>query len=52
MSPAEGIKVFFEQYIQDSMMKYSSHPWRLEKYWNEECDKVIKTNMETLKDIY
>ena len=51
-SICEGIKVFYEQYIQDTFMKYSSHPWRLERYWNEDCDNVIKENMEVLKDIY
>lgn len=52
MSPAEGIKVFYESYIQDTFSKYQSHPWRLEKYWNEECDQVIGENMDTLNDIY
>ena len=52
MSPSEGIKVFYEQYIQDTFMKYTSHPWRLERYWNEECDNVVKENMETLREIY
>ena len=33
-------------------MRYTSHPWRQEKYWNEECDNVIKGNLETLRDIY
>lgn len=33
-------------------MTYTSHPWRLERYWNEDCDTVIKENMEVLKDIY
>ena len=34
------------------MSKYTSHPWRMERYWNEECDMVIKENMDTLKDFY
>lgn len=33
-------------------MKYNSHPWREDKYWNEECDTVIVENMHTLIDIY
>ena len=33
-------------------MKYTSHPWRLEKFWNQECDEVIKENMEALKEFY
>jgi len=52
MSPSEGVKVFCEQYLQDSFQKYSSHPWRVERYWNEACDTVIIENMETLKEIY
>ena len=52
MSHSEGIKVFYEQFIQDTFMTYTSHPWRLERYWNEDCDTVIKENMEVLKDIY
>ena len=52
LTPAEGIKIFYEQYLYDTLSKYSSHPWRIERYWNEECDKVIKANSETLHDFY
>jgi len=32
--------------------KYSSHPWREDKYWNEQCDNVITQYETCLKDIY
>jgi hypothetical protein len=32
--------------------KYSSHPWRVDKYWNEQCDNVVKEYESTLRDIY
>jgi len=47
-----AVKMIMERYLEESFTKYDSHNWRLEKYWNEECDKVIKDNMQTLEDIY
>jgi hypothetical protein len=38
--------------MQPLFEKYSSHPWRVENYWNEECDTVIKDNLPNLEDIY
>ena len=52
MTPLEGIKVFYEQFLYDTLSKYHSHPWRLERFWNEECDNLIKENIDTLKDFY
>ena len=52
MPIADGIKAFYEQFLYDTCNKYTSHPWREEKYWNEECDTVILENIDTLKDIY
>ena len=52
MSPSEGIKTFFEQFIQDSFSRYNSHAWREERFWNEDCDITIKDNLETLQEIY
>jgi len=52
VSASEGIKIFYEQFVQDSFSKYVSHSWRTERYWNEECDNVIGQNLETLSDIY
>lgn len=48
----EGIQIFYEQFIQDTFMRYTSHPWRVDRYWNEDCDTVIKKNMDTLQAIY
>ena len=44
--------MLFDQYCGYQFSKYESHPWRTERYWNEECDKTIKDNMQTLQDIY
>ena len=52
MSPAEGVKVFYEQFLYDNLSRYTSHPWREERYWNEECDTVIKENADTLRDFF
>jgi len=40
------------KYLGGSLGKYNSHNWRIERYWVEESDKVIKENMQTLEDIY
>jgi hypothetical protein len=29
-----------------------AHKWRLERYWNEECDNLIKTNVALFKHLY
>ena len=34
------------------MGKHECHPWRLERYWNEECEKAILKNDDILKDVY
>ena len=47
-----AIAMFVETYLEEPFTKYDSHTWRLERYWNEECDKVIKENMQVLQDIY
>ena len=52
ISQQEAVTSFFDTYIQDSFSQYDSHTWRLKYYWNEECDKVIKENMETLQEIF
>lgn len=49
---SDSIKTFFTNYMFPVFEKYSSHPWRVEKYWNEQCDNVIKDYETTLKDIY
>ena len=33
-------------------MKFHSHPWRTQRFWNEDCDMVIKENLTTLNEIY
>ena len=52
MPPGEGVKVFYEQFLYDNLSRYHSHPWREERYWNEECDIVIRANNETLRDFF
>ena len=52
MSAIEGVKLFYEQYLSGPLGKYNSHKWRRERYWNEECDTVVKNNVETLRDIF
>ena len=52
MKYSEAVKTFFNDHMQPLFEKYSSHPWRVENYWNEECDTVIKDNLPNLEDIY
>ena len=52
MPPGEGVKVFYEQFLYDNLSRYHSHPWREERYWNEECDIVIRANNEALRDFF
>ena len=46
------MKTFFEEFMNPVLEKYTSHPWRKEKYWNEECDTVILNYESVLRDIY
>jgi hypothetical protein len=52
MKYSEAVKTFFNYHMQPLFEKYSSHPWRVENYWNGECDTVIKDNLPNLEDIY
>jgi len=42
----------FDDFMIPVLEKYHSLPWRKEKYWNEECDTVIKSYETVLRDIY
>ena len=44
-SRPNSIAMFMETYIEDPFKKFDSHQWRLDRYWTEECDKVIKEHM-------
>ena len=52
MSPTAGIKIFIEKFLYNTLSRYQSHPWREERYWNEECDTVIKENADTLLEFF
>lgn len=47
-----ALQRFFGEKMNPVLEKYNSHSWRLERYWNEECDLVLKEYESVLKDIY
>ena len=49
---SDSIESFLDQFLYENFSRYTSHPWRLDRYWNEECDTVIKENGDTLREIF
>ena len=52
IKPVEAIKLLYEKYICGILTHYQSHTWRIDRFWNRECENVILQNMEILKDIF
>jgi hypothetical protein len=47
-----ALKKMFDKSFKPVFQKFNCHQWRVDKYWNEECDKVIKDNLKLIKDIF
>lgn len=47
-----AVTLLLEENIKPFISKFDHHKWRLERYWNEQVDTVIKSYMPILKSIY
>lgn len=48
----DSIIKMFDEHLLPYFRKFNSSDFRWNKYWNENCDIVLKKNLKTLKDIY
>jgi hypothetical protein len=49
---SEAIAMFLKEQVVKTFSNLDSHKWRLEKYWNEECDTVLKKYLPIIKELY
>lgn len=50
--PSTAVQRMFTRHFLPCFTALDSHAFRLQHYWNEQCDKVVKQNLHTLKDIF
>ncbi len=50
-SKPEAVKCFIEKNLVE-FNEANSHKWRSERYWNEECDNIIKANITLFHQLY
>ena len=48
----EAISKLFTDHICKTGYEYVSHKWRMERYWNEECDNIFKANMSLMSHLF
>lgn len=48
----DAVKIFLTDNVEATFGSLNSHQWRLEKFWNEECDTVLKQYMAIIKELY
>jgi len=49
---SEAIEKCLNENIVKTFENIDSHKWRLEKYWNEECDTVLKKYLPIIKELF
>ena len=48
----EAVKMMFEKNLYPFYGGMDFHKFRLERYWNEECDNVLKSHFPILSNIF
>lgn len=51
-SYSEAVLKLWEEHLNEEMISHGSQEWRNERYWNEECDMVLKYYNKTLQFVY
>ena len=49
---SEAARRFFEEYALQFMEPFDAHKFRVEKLWNENCDRIFKLYMPVVKGLY
>ena len=53
MPPAKALnKMFVANFAPAFKHKYDAQVWRVENFWNQKCDKVVKDNLKLIKDVF
>lgn len=47
-----SVKYFIEEVVDKSLKNGKSQEFRINRYWNEHCDNVLRHHMNLLKDVY
>lgn len=51
-SASEAVTKCLKENIEKTFGSMNSHQWRLDKFWNEGCDLVLRQYMPIIKEIY
>ncbi|KRW99368.1 hypothetical protein PPERSA_02480 [Pseudocohnilembus persalinus] len=51
-SISEAIKMLWDEHLKEEMTSYSSQVWRIQRYWNEKCDTVLKGYKKIIDNVY
>lgn len=46
--PHKAVKKLFDDSFQNCFGQLNSHSWRVQKYWTEQVDTVIKQNLKLI----
>jgi hypothetical protein len=46
--PHKAAKLLLEESFQSCFGQLNSHTWRVQKYWTEQVDSVIKQNLKLI----
>lgn len=48
----EAVKYFFETYANKFFEQFHNHPWRINKFWNEENDYIFKQHKTIVDNVW